>query len=264
MYMDEDMNTTEEYFCPPRIHEKFNGMDAIGQFVQLSKKCWFAMGAVCVRAELYKRIGYFSENYKYVEDWPFFLSVTRSGVKINTVAFKALEHRAGGISTTVLDPTAPLAIMCLKDVLNAVETEILPYLKIFPIRAQNDVIDKYYKEYKTLLRIGGQRRKIRWYNFCKYSYKAVARRFLIGWRNRIKKFSKNSLRLIYMSALILFVTIWVQNGSSTDASNGFPWAGAITEIGYWLSSAVLICAIVFLALNIILWVANRVYRMAKR
>jgi len=183
MYMDEEMNPTGSFFCDLQLHEKFNDMDAGEQFEKVSVKCRWAMGAICARTELYKRIGYFSENCKYVEDWPFFLRATRSGVKVHTIGLTALEHRAGGISTTVLDPGAPLAIECMTDVLNALETEVIPYMSAFPVRHQNEVYEKYYREYAVLTQIGGQRKKLRWSDFCKYSKKIVLWRILTGrWR----------------------------------------------------------------------------------
>lgn len=58
-----------------------------------------APGATAFRAELLKNDRYLkNEKYKYVEDWPLFLKLTKDGNKIHVINKNGLKHRAGGIS----------------------------------------------------------------------------------------------------------------------------------------------------------------------
>jgi len=186
LVMDEELTPPGEYSLPPEQHERYNVMDAGEQFENMSIKCDWAMGAVCARTELYKRMGYFSEDYKYIEDWSFFLMVTRSGVKVHMADFIVLEHRSGGISQSFAGSEAPQAFGYVQDIIVLREKEVFPYMKSFSLVTQDDIIERYSREYETYEKMGGQRRRLRWYDYCKYSKKIVMWRILKRWRSRIK------------------------------------------------------------------------------
>ena len=184
MMMDEELTPPGEYTLPPDQHERYNAMEAQEQFETMAIKCDWAMGAICARTELYKRMGYFSENYKYIEDWAFYLLITRSGVKVHTAGFKALDHRGGGISQSFAEAKTPQAFGYVQDIIELREKEVFPYLKTFSLATQDDIIERYYREYDTYEKMGGERKKLRWYNFLKYSKRIVVRRVLRGLRRR--------------------------------------------------------------------------------
>jgi len=262
MKMDENLTPPGEYHMAPRRHDRFNAMSAREQYERMAFNCDWAMGAICARTEMYKRMGYFSESYKYIEDWPFYMHITRNGVKGHAVGFKALDHRDGGISRTLYDADAPYAKQYQNDVLTAIETEIFPYLNTFPIQAQDDLVKKYNIEYQTLINIDGTRKKVRLRDLYKYSKEAVGWRLLSAWCENNNDLIKKAVILVYAMALVLFITFGLRSGAF-PLDIQFPWAATIVQAGLVLSCIGLVCSIILLIANLIAWIAFRTNKTLK-
>ncbi|NQX60244.1 glycosyltransferase family 2 protein [Paenibacillus qinlingensis] len=70
-----------------RQYATLSGFNAIG-----------AVGVFIKRSVLHK-IGGFDERYLLTEDWPTWLKMTRSGIKIHSLSIVSVKYRLGGIST---------------------------------------------------------------------------------------------------------------------------------------------------------------------
>lgn len=82
--------------------------------------------------EAIEKFGLYDEKYKYIEDLPRFLQLTREGYKIHFFAFPTVRHRMDGISNT---KTVPLRY--IEDNLAICRNEILKYrgkLSLFSYR----------------------------------------------------------------------------------------------------------------------------------
>jgi glycosyltransferase involved in cell wall biosynthesis len=263
MMMDGKLTPPGEYKFPPDQHKRFEMMNAREQYERIVFGCYWTQGAMCARTELYRKMGYFPELYAYVEDWPFYMYFTRNGVKANMADFTALDHRDGGISLTIWEPTAPHATGYQNDILNAMETEIMPYLSSFPIKSQHTLIERYYGEYQTLLNIGGIRKRWRWFDFWKYSKKIVIWRFLAKWRWNNKMLIEKSLRLIWMAAIVFFVVLGARSLVNADGTVNSHFFNAIIDWSAVIGGAVLIGALAVFIVNSVFWLAYRIYRFKR-
>jgi len=187
------------------------------------------------------------------------MNATRSGVKIHTVDFKALDHRTGGISVASREKDGPYATLYQNDVLNMMETEIFPYLDMFPVKFQHELIELYNERYDLLLYVGGNRKKWRWINFCKYSKKVVLWRILAMWRWNNGMLIKKTLHWIYTSGLLLLVFYCIRNGLFAGDS----FLIEKNSVFVYVIGAVFFSAICFLIINILVWLIYRVYRVLK-
>ncbi len=70
--MDDKLEKSLGLFVKPNFARDFNSLEPLEQFKVFSKTCFLAIGASCMRLDMFKKYGYFNEEYKLVEDWPFF------------------------------------------------------------------------------------------------------------------------------------------------------------------------------------------------
>lgn len=148
--MDEKLDEELYLFINPAYGNDFNKFTAEEQYNAFMDSCIFAMGAVIIKAEMFEKFGYFNECYTYIEDWSYFLHLTRNGGKFGYLDFIGLKHRSGGISHYNECVKLPRHVLGFKnDMLLIQEHEIIPYLGNFSIQKQIKKIDKYLAE-KTL------------------------------------------------------------------------------------------------------------------
>ena len=256
LMMDVDMTPPGELFISTRDHDGFNAKSADEQYQTLAFSCLLAMGAICARTRLYKRMGYFQEQYRYIEDWSFFLYITRNGVKVRTTDFIALDHRDGGISRALEEPYAPSAVGYVEDTLKIIEYEIFPYLSKFVLRNQNSLIKKYNDYYYKFRNMGGTRRKIRGFGFWKYNKKIVVWRFLAYWRVNNGLYLKKSLNVVWISALLWMITMIFDKEGIVEPQS-------LINLCIGFLSVIFICGLAFFILNIFVWIAYKIYELSK-
>ena len=145
--MDINMNKELSLFVTKNQGEAFNKLSSKEQFKIFSETCFLAMGATAMKAEMFERFGYFNENYKYVEDWAYFLYLTRSGGLVKYVDFDGLLHRDGGISHNKSTDHIPPHVMGYKhDMISITENEILPFMHGMKIKTKLAVLSRYFGE----------------------------------------------------------------------------------------------------------------------
>lgn len=74
-----------------------NSIKAKDQYQILLRRCIIPAPTVFLRKDTFNTIGYFDENYTIIEDWPFWLKMTKSGIKFfylnkETVAYRISEN----------------------------------------------------------------------------------------------------------------------------------------------------------------------------
>lgn len=155
--MDIKMKKELQIFVDKEESIAFNKMTAKEQYKLFCSKCFLAMGSTAMRADMFQKYGYFSENYKYVEDWSYFLHLTRLGGLIKYFDFDGLLHRDGGISHTTYSENTPKHILgYLYDIARIFETEVLPYVKQFEPEFIIHIINRYTAEKGSYLKAGGK------------------------------------------------------------------------------------------------------------
>lgn len=154
--MDENLDEELYTFVKPTQGVSFNKMSAIEQYKIFCSTCFLAIGATAMRNDMFKKFGYFNENYKFIEDWSYFLHLTRNGGQVKYVDFNGLLHRDGGVSHYVDTKNLPPHVMAYKyDMIKIFENEILPYLKQFEPTVIINTLNWYADEKKSYYYFGG-------------------------------------------------------------------------------------------------------------
>jgi len=155
LFMDVTLKKILGLAVKPNFARDFNSYDSINQFKTLSKSCFLPIGATCMRSEMFKKFGLFNEKYKLVEDWSYFLHLTRNGGKIKYCDFDALYHRDGGTSHYVDEINIPSNVLNYKyDMIRIFENEILSYFKLFSTREKSLIMDRYECEKSSYYKYG--------------------------------------------------------------------------------------------------------------
>lgn len=197
---DEELEEELSKFVEPEFGEKNNQMTSEQQFCEMAQHCRFAIGATAFRVTVFEKYGKFDEQYKYVEDWSYWLRYLRNGGKIYFSNFGGLKHRDGGISHHTKD-TLPLHVkQYMLDMLRIRENEVLPYLKKFPYRVQQEIMHIYdWERIQYAKKVGSSERPTR---FKIYTYSPA-----LFFYARIEKVLKDILAI---DTLRLFKNIIVQ------------------------------------------------------
>ncbi|MBE7092662.1 MAG: glycosyltransferase [Clostridiales bacterium] len=154
--MDEQMKNELSVFVRPTQAASFNKMTAFEQFRVFSSTCFLAIGATAMRNDMFEKFGYFNETYKFIEDWAYFLHLTRSGGLIRYVDFNGLLHRDGGISHYETTGVLPKHVLQYKlDMIHIFENEIMPYFKHFESKERTLIFQRYHYEKHAYYNGGG-------------------------------------------------------------------------------------------------------------
>lgn len=155
--MDINLENKLKSFVEPIKAAAFNKMTASEQFEVFCGDCFLAIGATAMKSEMFEKFGLFNENYKFIEDWSYFLHLTRNGGLIKFVDFVGLLHRDGGISHYESDDKLPPHVMAYKyDMINIFEHEIIPYIKRFSSDTRVKTLRWYSWEKKSFFAYGGK------------------------------------------------------------------------------------------------------------
>lgn len=105
-----------------------------------------------ISKECFEKYGTYDERYRYLEDYPFYLSLLRQGVQIQFLKRKVIRYRSGGISDTCHSINKELE----KDQDTLYQIGIIPYTKnikqLKKIVKYRQLTTKYHKQkFKLLL-----------------------------------------------------------------------------------------------------------------
>lgn len=154
--MDINLEKQLDIFVKPTYAASFNRLSAIEQYKVFCKSCFLAIGATAMRCEMFEKFGPFNEEYKFVEDWSYFLHLTRNGGLIRYVDFEGLLHRDGGVSHyNDVGELPPHVIAYKYDMVKIFENEIIPYLKSHVPQVIGDVLTWYASEKNGYKSAGG-------------------------------------------------------------------------------------------------------------
>lgn len=131
--------------CGSTFDKKFGRFVKVFKSLRLNKKsslkiyetmaegCCYASGATAYKREVFEKYGYYDEEYKYVEDWSYWLKVLREGEKMYYSNFDALNHRDGGISHSEFTKLTlpPHVKQYYIDIINIYKKEVFPYIDRF-------------------------------------------------------------------------------------------------------------------------------------
>lgn len=144
--MDENLDGLISPFVNEALAFSLNTASSQEQYSKLVSSCLYAIGATAFRPQVWKKYGYFDETYKIIEDWSFYLRLTRMGGKIAYNDFVGLKHRDGGVSHFNQTSLPPHVIEYKNDSLLIQEREIIPYLSMLPRSQQLEVLERYDQE----------------------------------------------------------------------------------------------------------------------
>lgn len=133
---------------------KMNEADAVRQYACLTERCCIHMGATAFLRKEFFAAGGFSDEYRLIEDWPFFLRATRTGARFRYLDADAIWYRAGGITTSA--EFTPKKRECYVDHLRLYEQEILPFGRMLSWQQARRVYEKYRTDRRSVLRAYGQ------------------------------------------------------------------------------------------------------------
>ena len=94
---DEDLNIIDNNKKRKKL-KKINKMSVKNIYSSLCITNFLGAGSTCFRTKVLKKYG-LNKEYKYLEDWPLWLNLTRNNERILYVGFDGLLHRIGGISS---------------------------------------------------------------------------------------------------------------------------------------------------------------------
>lgn len=125
--------------------KKMNQLSSHEIYEKMCEGCFYGSGGTAYRASIFKKYGFFNENYLLVEDWSYWLYVLRNGEKIYYENFTSLCHRDGGIShSEYTKSTIPNHIkQYYRDILNIYVYEVLPYISQFTVREQYRILRQF-------------------------------------------------------------------------------------------------------------------------
>lgn len=153
---DEHLTELLDKHVDERLAVKLNSQSVQDQFEALTRGCIYAAGATAWKRSLLEEMGRFDEYYTYIEDWPFFLRLTRAGHRIRFSSFPALKHRGGGISHHQDNKNRPRHVLKYFDeVLSIHEREIFPFMNMLPDHRSIDLLHTYYKMRRDLFDMAG-------------------------------------------------------------------------------------------------------------
>lgn len=130
-------------------------------FAALCRDCFLPSSGNLYRAEFLRRMGFFDEHFRLVEDWPLFLKAARAGELPEVCDTPTVLHRACGVSRSWAGKNQ----VYQKDLIATMELEIIPYLKTLPTGEQGE-IERLCKDkqaiYQLRFETTGVLSKLRW------------------------------------------------------------------------------------------------------
>lgn len=114
-------------------------------FAELCYWCIVPAAGTIYKRKVFEIYGDLDDRYHLVEDWTYFLKLTRGGGKIHFYDRLTYDHRDGGVSHTEKSEKSPTDKLLLEDYILLTQQEILPYLdKLTP--PQKKRVLKHYQD----------------------------------------------------------------------------------------------------------------------
>lgn len=209
--MDVDMKNKLHNFVKPSFANAFNKFSAKEQFSVFVKSCFLAIGATAMKMDMFEKYGYFNEKYKYVEDWTYFLHLTRLGGRIQYCNFDGLLHRDGGVSHYIDPVLMPPHVLLYKlDIVKIFEKEILPYISYFNAKDKKAAVDWYESLRSDYINAGGNYNTISKWAVLKHLPLFCIRRTLFNFNRRLVEHIRKAFEWL-MKFNILWLTFFVMN-----------------------------------------------------
>lgn len=156
--MDKNLEKDFGIFVNPSFAFDFNNYSAVDQYKTFARNCFLAIGATAMKMEMFQKFGKFSEEYKLVEDWSYFLHLTRAGGKVQFHNFDALLHRDGGMSHYNEISFVPRYVMDYKyDLVRIFENEVLAHFRFFSYHEQLELYNTYLMYKNDYLNAKGEK-----------------------------------------------------------------------------------------------------------
>lgn len=136
---DSNLNFKKNYINSKKNKRLNNDIDRL--YYLMCRYNLFGSGSVSYRKSIFNKYGSFNLNYNYLEDWPFWLLLLRNGELIYYADFNGLNHRTGGISTSVNN--IKLVKRFRNEILNVFSNDIIPYYDIFNFYQKYQILKSY-------------------------------------------------------------------------------------------------------------------------
>ncbi|WP_349847432.1 glycosyltransferase family 2 protein [Bacteroides cellulosilyticus] len=135
-----------KYTLPFAYIKPFFYLNSSQQYQRILERCFINAPAAIVKRELYDKIGYYDENYRMMEDWPFWVKCTRAGFKIDYLSITMSYYRVSHDSISKLTNTF-YNERFYEDRLNFIKTECNPNISIFNILYWEDYYIQLFIHY---------------------------------------------------------------------------------------------------------------------
>lgn len=250
-----DVNLDEVFgpFVNAPIALGLNQESADTQNRKMAFSCMYAMGATAMKASVWEKFGYFDETYKIIEDWSFFLHLTRNGSKITYFNFGALKHRDGGVShhsATFNQVGLPPHVLEYKnDLLLIQEREILPYLKNLPRLDQNMLLNKYEKEREAFKIYSVNRKRTRRIELVLKNKVLYLKKLVLSIIEKSPEYRKSLQQSVFglLSAMLLMYLIIVVGKYAATLTDIWLPGMVYVQAGIWLVFGLLVlCVAIYL------------------
>lgn len=160
----------------------------------------FAPGATAYKTQLIKDAGYYDEIYKLIEDWSFFLKITRLYNKVYFINKPSLIHRGGGLSESSKVRKKTYKEM-IKDTKNIYKKEIFPYFKNLDRTEINRVMSRFklFIVYNNIFNFSV---------FMEFAFQVLFNKY---YRGIFIKSKINYIITFLISVLIIYLTLEITN-----------------------------------------------------
>lgn len=180
-------------------------------FAALTEWCLIPAAGTIYKKEAFQKYGDLDDRYHLIEDWTYFLKISRANAKIYYYDRLTYMHRDGGISHGNINAGTEAGKYYLQDSILLIENEILPYKELLNKKELRNV-ERRYKELKEKLFVDYILRKLPYNEKLKYVFLKTP--FIL--KESIKKiliyFKWNAWKIIsYGTFLILLGAYGAQN-----------------------------------------------------
>ena len=128
----QDGTLTGDIYPPYPAVAKMMEANAQEQFTLIGTQSWgefINAPSVFWRRSFFDKIGGFDSKYKYTEDWPMWLKITRAGYRITSVNEITTVYRYGGISNDASSLNLVLGSAHYDECIRMLRDEALPVFK---------------------------------------------------------------------------------------------------------------------------------------
>ena len=137
---DTELKEMYYKYVTPKVKKIASKYSSKKMFSLFCSSCVFAIGATVFKRKMLLE-NPFNEEYPVIEDWPYYISMSRKGYIFGYHDFDALNHRDGGISHNTTE--TPLLKKYRRDLIHVYEREVFPYFNNVSLRHRLNIIDNY-------------------------------------------------------------------------------------------------------------------------